>query len=136
MPLLDVSDILDDPDFQTDFLVTRTTQTVQSNGMANNAVATTTQYGVVTMDDGTLNKRFPDLERVEGAILIHTRFRLTDGTTSATPGVTIPPDVIDWPSTGGRKYTVHYVDNYSQYGAGFICAICTLKDLTNSVGSA
>lgn len=134
MPLLDVSDVLDDPDFQDSFSVTRNEQVVGNNGVATQTPVTTSQKGVVTMDDGTLAKRLPELERVEGAILVHTRFRLTDGTTGAAPGENIPADIITWPETGGRQYTVHFVDNYSRYGAGFICAICTLRDLTNSLG--
>jgi galactose-6-phosphate isomerase len=133
MPLLDVSEVLLDPDFQDSFTVKRQVQTVNDKGVVVLVPIISTQYGVVTMDDGTVAKRFPDLERVEGAILVHTKYRLTDGTISGLS--TLTADIITWPVTNGREYNVQFVDNYSRYGDGFICAICTLRDLTNSPGS-
>lgn len=116
MPLLDVSEILSDPDFvDTQLACIRNTQTVNSNGIAVNAQVTTAFSGVVTQDTGDMLTRLAEGSYVKGSILVHTRFVLTNGNAG------IDADIVIW---RGRSFTVVDADDYSTYGAGFVCAHC------------
>ncbi|MCX5495373.1 hypothetical protein OSH11_11695 [Kaistia dalseonensis] len=121
MPLLDVSDVLADPDFADTLTLTRATQSVGSDGIATRAEVVSTISGVVTSNSGDVLKRFPDMARVSGSILVHTTARLvaSDGPTEA--------DRLTWQ---GRDYTVSVLNDYSSYGAGFVVAGCELLQLT------
>ncbi len=118
MPLLDVSDVLDDPMFRDDGLsVERTTRTVNDSG---NGVDTTTVMplsGVVTSAAGSLLMRVPEGERNGDWISIHTRFRLIDGEGEFTA------DIVTWM---GKRWTVYSTNDYSRYGSGFVQALCQL----------
>jgi hypothetical protein len=121
MALLDVSDILTDPDFMdTGLICERNVQTVGTDGMAVNATTTTTFSGVVTSDNGDLLERTADGARIKGNMTIHTRFPLDDGSSANAA------DVVQWK---GRRYTVTVVNDWSHFGRGFICANCDLIPL-------
>jgi hypothetical protein len=118
MPLLDVSDLLTDPDFVDNSLTcTRSAQTVGDDGMAVNTPTVTAFSGVVTNDTGDQLMRGPDGARIDGSITIHTRFQLIDGK------VGFDADVVTWQ---GRQYTVVNVRDWSTYGQGFVAAQCAL----------
>lgn len=121
MALLDVSDVLLDPDFmETGLVCERNAQTVDSYGMATNTTTSLTFSGVVTSNDGDILERFTSGERIKGSILIHTRFELQDGTTGYTA------DIVRWK---GKRYTVSKVNSYKHFGRGFIAAECDLIPL-------
>lgn len=121
MALLDVSDVLTDPDFMDAGLVCyRRTQTVGNNGMATNTETQITFSAVVTSASGFELNREPDGEFVKGLIAVHTKFVLQDGATGLTA------DEILWK---GKRYTVEKVDPYTHFGRGFVSAICALKPL-------
>ncbi|PIK75263.1 hypothetical protein [Pseudomonas sp. 382] len=123
MALLDVTEVLLDPDFMDMGLVCkRSTQTVGDNGRATNAQSSTTFAGVVTSDKGDILERIAGGERKKGSITIHTMFRLTAG-----DGDEIIADVVTWQ---GRDYTVANVNNYSHFGRGFVAASCDLLPLS------
>ena len=114
MPLLDVSDILCDPDFADEIKITRTIVSVE-RGRTRKIQNTIEAVGVVTSDTGDILDRMPDMRRVAGTILVHTTETLIacDNNRDA--------DVIEW---NGRQYTVTDANDYSRYGAGFTCAKC------------
>ena len=120
MPLLDVSDVLADPDFADTMTVARSVQTVGDNGRVQISSQTIPISGVVTSDAGDILERVANGSRLKGSITVHTTFQLvaSDGDTDA--------DVITW---AGREYTVASVNDYSRYGAGFVAASCDLKPL-------
>ena len=121
-PLLDVSELLTDPDFVTTGIIcTRNAQTVGENGIAVNAQTTTRFSGVVTNDKGDLLERMAAGERIKGNITIHTRFQLRDG------GAGYSADIVTW---NGSQYTVSMVLDWSTYGRGFIVATCDLLPLS------
>jgi galactose-6-phosphate isomerase len=123
-PLLDVSEILSDPDFvDTALACIRNTQTVGPDGIAVNAKVTTPFSGVVTNDDGDIMLRQADGTFVKGSIMVHTRFVLTNGVAG------IDADIVVW---RGRKFTVVNVADYSTYGAGFVAASCEPLSLSGS----
>lgn len=121
MALLDVTDVLCDPDFIDRGLVCeRNTQTVGNDGIATNSVALMPFAGVVTSDNGDLLERSPEGERIKGNMTIHTRFPLDDGSSVNAA------DIVQW---RGRRYTVTVVNDWSHFGRGFICATCDLIPL-------
>ncbi len=121
MPLLDVSDVLLDPDFlDTTLVVTRNAQTVGSDGIAVDTPMTGPFYGVVTSMGGAVLQRVAEGARITDTITIHTQFQLIPGQEG------FDADVVTW---SGRQWTVTNVNSYSTYGRGFIAATCTLKKL-------
>ncbi len=121
MALLDVTDILADPDFMdTGLICERMAQTVGDNGLAVNVTTNKRFAGVVTSNSGDLLDRLTDGERIKGSITIHTRFRLSDGSAGFTA------DIVEWKNS---RYTVSQVNDYSHFGRGFIAANCDLIPL-------
>ncbi|TDV39532.1 hypothetical protein C7405_101651 [Paraburkholderia caballeronis] len=126
MALLDVTDVLLDPDFMNLGLVcNRMTQTVDERGRATNAATGIPFAAVVTSDKGDILHRNADGSRIIGSITLHTPFRLRDG----GPDNTADADEIVWQ---GATYTVVNVNDYSHFGRGFVCATCDLKPLTGT----
>lgn len=122
MPLLDVSDLLSDPDFvQPGLICTREAQTVNANGIAVNTPLKVQFSGVVTSDKGDVLERLAAGERIVGNIMITTRFRLRDGKSGYSA------DIV---TVCGKNYTVSSVNDYSQYGRGFVEATCDAMPLS------
>lgn len=122
MALLDVTDIVLDPDFMDSGLICeRLIQAMTSDGLAVNTPSFTSFPAVVTSDRGDMLVRLAAGERVEGSITLHTPFRLNDGQASQSA------DIVHW---RGRRYTVTHVDDYSHFGRGFVSATCDLIPLS------
>ncbi|WP_210339835.1 hypothetical protein [Bosea sp. ASV33] len=121
MPTLDVSEILDDPEFADTATVYRNAVTVDPvTGRTTVTTTSTAILCVVTSDKGRNLQRNPQAALSEGSIIVHSTFTFTEG------GNGVDADELDW---RGRKWTVVVVDDYSRYGAGFTCATCRLLDL-------
>lgn len=128
MPLLDVTELLTDPDFcETNLFCSRMKQTVGEDGLAIDTPTRIRFTGVVTMVSGAMLERNAVGELITGTILICTRFRLTDG----KQGITA--DIVQW---GPRTYTVTNVYNYSRFGRGFMEAVCDLIPLEGTNAGA
>lgn len=122
MPGLDVSDVLLDPDFMSkDIDCKRTAVVPGNNGRPQTTITNSKFNGVVTSNDGFKLDRRPDGTVIKGAINIHTRFVLTEGDASHQA------DEITWQ---GREYIVSQTLPNTQYGRGFIKAICILKPIS------
>ncbi|EMB3082291.1 head-tail adaptor [Providencia rettgeri] len=120
MPLLDVSEILLDPDFVDMSLVChRSTQVTDDDGFTKNSTQNLSFAGVVTVDRSLEAKRMEAGQAIGGAILIVTQFRLTQGYQG------VDADIVTYQ---GRKYRVTFVDPYTAYGAGFVQAHCELME--------
>ncbi|UPS64390.1 head-tail adaptor [Providencia rettgeri] len=120
MPLLDVSEILLDPDFVDMSLVChRSTQVTDDDGFTTNSTQNLHFAGVVTVDRSLEAKRMEAGQAIGGAILIVTQFRLTQGYQG------VDADIVTYQ---GRKYRVTFVDPYTAYGAGFVQAHCELME--------
>lgn len=121
-PLLDVSDVLLDPDFLDMTLTfTRNAQTVGNDGIAVDTPTTTGFFGVVTSMGGAVLQRVAEGERVIDTITIHTPTKLIPGQAG------FDADIVNWQ---GLQWTVTNVNSYSTYGRGFVAATCTLKQLS------
>lgn len=120
MPLLDVSEVLLDPDFADAFTVYRQSVTVGANGRADRAEAAFSTVGVVTPDMWSTLQRAPEGSNASETITVITPFRLT----SSVDGY--DADEIVW---NGKRYVVRAVGDCSRYGAGFVEASCDLKGM-------
>lgn len=122
MALLDMSDVITDPDFAEpvesgDLLLVRSTQTIDDGGIASNVEGVFPLGGVVCSTGGDM-KRGPDGEMAADSFTLHTLTSLTPGRTPDTPA-----DIVVWK---GNRYTVVGVNNFSNFGAGFCAADCQL----------
>lgn len=128
MPLLDVSSVLSDPQFVTRGLkCLRNAQTVGDDGIAVNKPTTFTFSGVVTNNTGDKLVREPEGSRIEGDITIHSRFRLIAGKDGQDA------DKIVYK---GDTYVVTTVNDWSDYGRGFVCAQADLLPLSGGSDDA
>ncbi|HET6804880.1 MAG TPA: hypothetical protein VFH59_05485 [Frateuria sp.] len=121
MPLLDVSEVLLDPDFADSLVCTRQSQTVGNDGMAVNTTTDTDFVGVVTAASGNNLVRTPEGAYTKGDICIITTYRLRASATG--DGMA---DVVTW---NGTRYTVTQVNDYSRYGSGFVWAVADIIPL-------
>jgi len=98
MANIDVSFLMDDPDFINTFEVTRYTETIDNNGrVVANTPGKQLIHGSVQAASGRTLRIMPEMSTVNGSIEIYTRFRLT------TASDTTMADVVTWQ---GRKYEV------------------------------
>ncbi|CAI0906988.1 MULTISPECIES: head-tail adaptor [Serratia] len=124
MPLLDVTEVLLDPDFVDFSLVCRRQiQTTDDDNFPINTPQEIPFTGVVTVDRSLEARRMAAGQNINGAILIVTQFRLTQGRKSAADGPNLDADLVVY---NGGLYRVTFVDPYTRYGAGFVQAHCEL----------
>ncbi|HEJ7993745.1 TPA: head-tail adaptor [Serratia liquefaciens] len=124
MPLLDVTEVLLDPDFVDFSLVCRRqVQTTDDDNFPINTPQEIPFTGVVTVDRSLEARRMAAGQNINGAILIVTQFRLTQGRKSAADGPNLDADLVVY---NGGLYRVTFVDPYTRYGAGFVQAHCEL----------
>ncbi|PHI47687.1 head-tail adaptor [Serratia marcescens] len=124
MPLLDVTEVLLDPDFADPSLICR--RQIQKTDDDNFPINTPQEIpfsGVVTVDRSLEARRMAAGQNINGAILIVTQFRLTQGRKSAADGPNLDADLVVY---NGGLYRVTFVDPYTRYGAGFVQAHCEL----------
>ncbi|MBN5205179.1 head-tail adaptor [Serratia marcescens] len=120
MPLIDVTEVLLDPDFvDTTLVCHRQIQSRDDDNFTTNTQQDIPFSGVVTVDHSLEARRMAAGQNINGAILIVTQFRLTQG----QPG--LDADVVTY---RGREYRVTFVDPYTAYGAGFVQAHCELME--------
>ncbi|MEL5710138.1 head-tail adaptor [Serratia bockelmannii] len=124
MPFLDVTEVLHDPDFADPSLICRRqTQTTDDDNFPINTPQEIPFTGVVTVDRSLEARRMAAGQNINGAILIVTQFRLTQGRKSAADGPNLDADLVVY---NGGLYRVTFVDPYTRYGAGFVQAHCEL----------
>lgn len=122
-PLQDVSDVLDDPDFQDTTLRLRPIAvTVGSNGLADGTSGGLSFSGVVIPDGGTDLIQTGEGDEVQGDITIYTRRPLTTG--DAERGA----DTVLW---DGAPYVVINAQPW-RYGSGYFRVVCKLATLNPS----
>lgn len=120
MPTLDVSEVLDSPEFMTTVVLIRNVTTVGDDGLATTVVTTIPDIqAVVTSDRGRNYQLTAEGQTVVGSILVHSRTTFNDGTASTDGVNSTQPDRLTWK---GRNYLVRQFDDYSEYGDGFTCA--------------
>ena len=123
MPLIDVSEVLVDPDLASQFTVIRRAESVGSNGRVSTADTTIPNIiGVVTMQSAGELIRRDDSDMIQRKISVVTPFRLR----SAADGHKPDQIVLD-----GITYTVTEILPYHRFGAGFVEAIAVSMNATD-----
>lgn len=124
-PLLDVTDVLSDPDFQDDRLTyARISETVDSQGLGV-YTPTVTPFSGVVQPNGDQMKRLEDGSYHDASITIWTRTRLISGEVGSTA------DIVNWK---GADYTVMKIMDWD-YGPGYQQAFCDLTGLVKPAGA-
>lgn len=126
MPLLDVSDILLDPDIVETLTIQRRQANVGSNGRATKTVTTITPapVGSVQPQDAGDLERGSDQQNLPKEIQVITQFRLR-GASQDGQGNEYQPDLIVWQ---GDSYQVDSIEPWTAYGAGWVVAKCSSID--------
>lgn len=117
--MIDLSDIVNDPDFATAFEVETRAEKVGDDGRATFDVATQMATGVV-IPDGESLKRQPDGSRLSGSIEVYTCNALWPADEARQA------DVVIW---NGARYTVMAVSDFSRWD-GLRVASCELVPFT------
>ena len=122
---IDVTEILVDPDLTSPFSVISSTAVIGTDGRVTiTQQPACPEIGVVVPARSSL-LRAGDGSRLNASIDIYTQALLTNG--SKTDDVNSqPPDIIVW---NGRQYTVTVVQDFSDYGVGFVHAQADLLQL-------
>jgi hypothetical protein len=125
MPTLDVTEVLGSPEFQDNFLVTQTAFVIGAGGTGSSTVTGPfAAQGVVIPGKSSL-QRNSDGERVTAYLDVYTTYPLTNGL--KTDDVSSrEADIVTW---RGRQFTVMGIDDFTNFGAGFIHASCDLLPL-------
>lgn len=120
MALLDVSEILSDPLFVDDIAVIRSSRTTNQQGITVDTPGMYYAYGSVQPTPGRDLEQFAEAERAGVFITVTTTFQLFPLT------ATTAPDQVVW---RGKNYRVKHVPDWTNYGQGFVTAICQLVDM-------
>ena len=118
MPLLDVSDILLDPDFCEQLTVLRNPQSVANTGNAVVVPVTLNPYGVVNPNSREETLRTDDYQSARQSITV-----LAYNFQFFNPSNGYSSDSVIW---NGDTYAVVKVDNWMKYGIGYSKAECDL----------
>lgn len=123
MVAFDLRDALLAPEFMDNFLVSRRAQAVDNYGRAQNQVLWTRPgIGVVTPATPDQLERLPEQQYQSRTIEIISTFPIQG------PSETDSPDIIQW---GGDIFVVIALDDWANYGPGFVHAVCTSMDSTD-----
>lgn len=117
MALIDVSELLSDSDFVDDITVLRPTRSVNNVGRTVDVPGAYYTYGCVQPAREAQLVQIPEMERIGSFISILTPFRLRALTD------TTAPDQVMW---DGQYYQVRIVRDWTNYGEGFVEAVCEL----------
>lgn len=119
MALIDVTALLVDPDFASVFHVERRIQYIDDHGRA---IESRERFydcsGSIQPISGKTLDLFPDLIRSSDQLEIWTTTRLS-APTERTAG-----DIVIWQE---REYTVDAVRDWSDWGAGFVVAVVSMR---------
>lgn len=123
MALLDVSDVLLDPDFTDFFSVRRRFEKVDIQGRSQiHERIFPNLVGVITAGSPSDLDRQENYQNMSRSLTIVCQFPLRGETTN------YQPDVVVWK---GSNYLVKHVDLYPQFGKGFYQAECSSMNKTD-----
>jgi hypothetical protein len=125
-PSIDMRVALTNPVTLDSFNVIRRSQAVNNSGKV---VITPTPFnnrrGIVTPASFADLRRLADIQIQAKAISIVTRFALR-GESEDAGQQEFQPDIVVW---HGNNYVIKFVDDYSNYAAGFVRAVGALMDI-------
>ncbi len=122
MVAFDLRDALLVPEFLDSFIVTRRAQNVNNYGRSENTVLwASTALGVVAATSPNQLNRLPEQQHIGKSIEITTTFPIQGPIEGGSP------DIIVW---NGDNYVVCLLDDWSNYGPGFVHVVCRSMDST------
>lgn len=130
MAAIDVSDLLEDPDFASALAILRRSELVGDNGrtVITETAILPAPMGVVMPKDSVIGgnaiERAPDMQYRGAALLCYTKFRLRGPSLDAN-GQEWQPDVVVW---NGNRYVVTLINDYAHFGQGYIQAELSSMD--------
>jgi hypothetical protein len=125
MALLDVSELMWDPDFCDEFTYVRNFVTINNYGEAVQTPTTLTAYGSIQPINSRTYDIFPDLTRISGSLECYTTTALTCVSTNP-----LASDLVLW---NGLTYVVQAISSdYSNWGGGHYVAVLALQDLLSA----
>lgn len=127
MPFLDVTDVLDDPDFSQFIEVKRSVNRIDENGESKFDIFKYKTHGVVQPISAQELIRLPNAERLQGGCTVYTKFQLIAGHDD------ISADIID---VNNSSYVVVSVDNWGNFGLGYTMAKCALLNMRDNGDTA
>jgi hypothetical protein len=120
MVAFDLKDALLTPEFLDSFMVQRRSQAMNNYGRAQSLVLWTQPVlGVVTAASPNQLARLPEEQHQAKTIEIRTTFAIQG------PSEGVSPDIIVW---NNDNYIVQILDDWSNYGTGFVHVVCTSMD--------
>ena len=123
MALLDVSDLVIDPDFTNGFALIKRAASINQYGEMNLAETTTNVFGVIQNINNETLKRFPDAAEFSDGIQVWYKGKLE---AQSAGGYC---DVIVWQ---GQRFLVKIVtEQFMNWGAGWTSALCA-KEVPNN----
>jgi hypothetical protein len=120
MPNIDVTELLSDPDFCTTLELQPRNETVGSNGRASACGAWTSFTAVVQQARGRDLIRDDGSSRGSGTIVVYSTLPLTSSIGPSGPDGALAADKLRF---RGSIYTVTSVEDWLEYGLGFVKAI-------------
>lgn len=115
MPFIDLSFVTLDPSIAgIPFVVYRRSEEIDDDGRVTTETTPYDAIGGVFPTGSNQLVRDPDRDFSDRGITIITRFRLqleSDG---------FKPDLVEWPKDSGNLYLVNHINDFSQYGDGFM----------------
>jgi hypothetical protein len=129
MPYIDASTLLLDPMIAGEpFTVLRRQQTIDAFGMAQLQTPRLNAVGSIGPVSPDQLSRLPDQAHQAKTLNVVTTTRLY-GQAKSPDGAMYLPDLLLWK---GDYFVVQALDDYTQYGAGMVQAICTSIDYTEA----
>ena len=123
MPLLNVGELIDDPDFAQSFVITRRSG-VWSMGRFSVEDTSINAYGIIDPHSTSeLDVNNPDGSLIQGRLTVYTHTQMYVTVLNPTSQSGYISDEITWK---GNQYTVISDENYSDYG--YYAYTCQLKD--------
>lgn len=118
MALVDVSEVINDPDFQDTITLNRRTQTISDYGETTFTVSGSTMSAVVQAGNGETLNRNPEYSVMTDWITIYAEFNfIADGDGYFA-------DEVVW---SGRNFQVKTVTDFMNWGVGYTRADCLIE---------
>lgn len=121
MALIDVTDLLTDPDFTDPITIISRTSTVDAHGENQLADTSRAAVAVVEAASGETLKRLPAGAVVSDYITVYTNEHLV----ADSPGGYA--DVVQWQ---GKRYQVQVVTDWTNWGPGWTQADCLIEKVS------
>lgn len=123
MPQLDVNIVMASPMFMDTFRVIRRASSVDDTGRTTSTDEVIDTTGIVQPTGNNTQERPKEYATGRKSCLVITAFRLREQTQNYLP------DLVLW---RGDTYLVETVEDYTNYGRGFVQASCTSEDLQDT----